>query len=195
MATSFESKCEILSDLWMNYRDDEEFEDFIAYNDLALPLSYMLASGIIEDEVSDAARGFIDEGFALLLAGFDIDEDTGFEHLDDLLVIEGAITEYETKDFGEFLKPDGEKEEEEEEEEEEESEEEDPIVKSYNEGYAIGYTEGVRDEQNRVQLVCEQAVETYIEAGKGTKAVFWREAAKDLEPIDWENMVIPEDDF
>jgi hypothetical protein len=88
METPFENKCLILADLWMNYRDDEEFEDFIQYNDLGLPLSYCLANGIVER--SEMADRFIEEAFELLLAGLDL-EDTGFELLDDVLGIEGEL--------------------------------------------------------------------------------------------------------
>jgi hypothetical protein len=80
--TTFESKCVILSDLWLNYRDDEQFEDFIQYNDMGLPLAYALSEGIVKG--TELSNKFIDETFDLLLAGLGID-DTGFEDLTDLL--------------------------------------------------------------------------------------------------------------
>jgi len=80
--TSFTSKTEILGDLWLNYRDDEEFKDFIEYNDIGLPLAYMLANRIVEP--STMAEKFVNETFDLFLTGMEI-EDTGFETLDDLL--------------------------------------------------------------------------------------------------------------
>ena len=83
MSTTFENKCLILADLWMNYREDEEFIEFIEYNDLGLPLAYAIANGIVEDPNS-IAQNFIGESFDLLLAGLEIEEDTGFELLDDL---------------------------------------------------------------------------------------------------------------
>jgi hypothetical protein len=82
--TSFSAKCEILGDLWLNYRNDEEFQDFVEYNDLGLPLAYALANGIVE--TSEKATKFVEESFELLLAGLDV-EDTGFESLDDLLAL------------------------------------------------------------------------------------------------------------
>lgn len=82
METPFENKCVILADLWINYRDDEDFEDFVKYNDLGLPLAYALANGIIEK--SEMAEKFIGETFSLLLDGLEI-EDEGFELLDDVL--------------------------------------------------------------------------------------------------------------
>jgi hypothetical protein len=80
--TTFENKCEILADIWLNYRDDAEFTDFIEYNDLGLPLAYAISSGIVES--TDRAKSFIEETFELLLAGLEI-EDTGFEDLEEVL--------------------------------------------------------------------------------------------------------------
>lgn len=80
--TPLSSRAEILADLWMNYRDDEEFADFIEYNDLGLPLSYAFANGIIEN--NEQVSTMIDESFSLLLAAMDT-EDVGFESLDDIL--------------------------------------------------------------------------------------------------------------
>ena len=93
MATSFENKVAILSDLWLNYRGDVEFEDFVEYNDLGLPLAYALDAGIVD--VTIAAKKFVDETFELLLAGLEIeDEEDGFETLDDILGLE-AESEFE----------------------------------------------------------------------------------------------------
>lgn len=82
MTTTFDNKVAILSDLWMSYRNDEQFQDFIIYNDLGLPLAYLLDSGIIE--VTDKAKLFIEETFDVLLAGFD-KQDEGFNSMNDLL--------------------------------------------------------------------------------------------------------------
>ena len=82
METSLENKLTILADLWLNYRNDEEFKDFVEYNDLGLPIAYMLAYNIVA--LTESAKNFIDETFNLLLAGLEI-EDTGFENLDELL--------------------------------------------------------------------------------------------------------------
>ena len=80
--TTYENKCAILSDIWLNYRTDTQFVDFIEYNDLGLPLAYAISEGIVDS--TDIASGFVNETFDLLLAGLGA-EDTGFEHLDDLM--------------------------------------------------------------------------------------------------------------
>ena len=80
--TSNTDKAMILGDLWLNYRDDEEFKDFVEYNDLGLPLAYCIANSIVEP--NPIAINFINETWDLLLSGLGI-EDTGFETLDDLL--------------------------------------------------------------------------------------------------------------
>lgn len=82
MPTSDINKTYILADLWLNYRDDDEFKDFIEYNDLGLPLAYMVANNIVS--VTDLAQKFIDETFDLLLAAVEL-EDDGFENLDEIL--------------------------------------------------------------------------------------------------------------
>lgn len=81
-STTYSDKVAILADLWLNYRQDEEFQDFVEYNDIGLPLAYVLANEIVKS--TDLAEKFVSETFDLLLAGLEI-EDTGFETLDDLL--------------------------------------------------------------------------------------------------------------
>jgi hypothetical protein len=82
MATTFEAQTSILADLWMDYRGDEEFKDFIEYNDLGLPLAYAVSSGIVES--SPLAKQYIEETFSLLLASVNINEDLGYDSLDDV---------------------------------------------------------------------------------------------------------------
>jgi hypothetical protein len=80
--TDFRTKVEILAELWLDYRGDDEFKDFVEYNDLGLPLAYAVSNGIVE--ATAMAEQFIEESFSLLLAGLGL-EDTGFDVLQDLL--------------------------------------------------------------------------------------------------------------
>ena len=81
--TPFSDRVNILADLWMNYRTDDEFKDFVEYNDLGLPLAYAVSNDIVK--ATTITENFINETWDLFLAGLEIGEDTGFETLDDLL--------------------------------------------------------------------------------------------------------------
>jgi hypothetical protein len=82
MTTTYSNKTIILADLWLNYRDDENFKEFVQYNDLGLPLAYAIANSIVES--TPMAEQFIEESFDVLLSALGI-EDTGFELFDELI--------------------------------------------------------------------------------------------------------------
>jgi hypothetical protein len=88
--TPFSNKAAILAEVWMNYRSDEDFQDFVEYNDLGLPLAYAIAENIIP--ATDRAKRFIEETFDILLAGLNL-EDEGFETL--TAILEKAKSESE----------------------------------------------------------------------------------------------------
>ena len=81
--TSLENRCSILSDLWMEYRNESDFEDFIEYNDIGLPLAFMLDEAIVSP--TSRSTMMINETFDLFLATLGRTEDPGYESLDDLL--------------------------------------------------------------------------------------------------------------
>ena len=82
--TERETKLEILADLWMNYRSDDEFVDFFEYNDLGLPLSYAALNKIAK--LTPQGEAMIDETFSLLLTALNLeDTEAGYQSLDDLL--------------------------------------------------------------------------------------------------------------
>ena len=82
MTTDFSNKISILAELWMNYREDDHLDDFMEYNDLGLPLAYLLMNEIVL--ATDQSVIYIDETFDLLLSALSV-EDKGFESLDELL--------------------------------------------------------------------------------------------------------------
>jgi hypothetical protein len=88
--TTFDNKIAILADLWMVYRDEAEWKDFIDFHDLGLPLAFMLDNNLIYRNVimGSPAEQLIHETFELLLKGLDIPEDTGFDCLDDIVIPE-----------------------------------------------------------------------------------------------------------
>jgi len=82
MANNFNNKITILSELWMNYRDDKELKDFIDYNDLGLPLAYFLMNEIVLP--TEQSQVYINETYDLLIAALTV-EDKEWESLDELL--------------------------------------------------------------------------------------------------------------
>ncbi len=79
---TFDNKISILAELWMNYRDDEDLQDFVEYNDLGLPLAYFLMNEIVAP--SQLAAVYIDETYNLFIASLGV-EDKEWQSLDELL--------------------------------------------------------------------------------------------------------------
>jgi len=79
--TDFDSKCRILGDFYSQYRDEKDFEDFMEFNDLGLPLAYFVSQNLCD--VSDDGVRYINETFDLFIASLEID-DTGFTNLEDV---------------------------------------------------------------------------------------------------------------
>jgi hypothetical protein len=79
---SMQNKITILAELWMNYRDDEELQDFIEYNDIGLPLAYLLMNEIVLP--SEQSAIYINETYDLLLGALGI-PDKEWESLDEML--------------------------------------------------------------------------------------------------------------
>ena len=87
MGTTFENKCAILADLWLNYKDNEELEDFVEYNDLGLPLAYVIHTGLAT--VTDDGTLYVDETFNLLLSGLGLDLDGEYDSLNEIMELQG----------------------------------------------------------------------------------------------------------
>jgi hypothetical protein len=79
---TFENKITILAELWMNYRDDEGLQDFLDYNDLGLPLAYLLMNEIVLP--TSQSEIYINETYDLLIASLTV-EDREWQSLDGLL--------------------------------------------------------------------------------------------------------------
>ena len=82
MATNFSNKASILADLWINFRGESEFADFIQYNDIGLPLAYFIHTDLVSP--SDQAKIFVDETFNLLCSALSLDLDEEYESLNDM---------------------------------------------------------------------------------------------------------------
>jgi hypothetical protein len=79
---SFQNKVTILAELWMNYRDDDELKDFIEYNDIGLPLAYLLTNEIVMP--TEQSEIYINETYDLFVSSLTV-EDKEWESLDEML--------------------------------------------------------------------------------------------------------------
>ena len=79
---TFENKITILAELWMNYRDDEDLQDFVEYNDLGLPLAYFSMNEIVLP--TSQSELYINETYDLFIASLQV-ADKEWESLDELL--------------------------------------------------------------------------------------------------------------
>ena len=77
-----QNKITILAELWMNYREDEELQDFVEYNDLGLPMAYLLMNEIVLP--SEQSALYINETYDLLVGALGI-PDKEWESLDEML--------------------------------------------------------------------------------------------------------------
>jgi hypothetical protein len=79
----FETKCEILSDLWLNYKDMDALKDFLEYNDIGLPLAYLINVDLVTP--NEEAFSYIEETYDLLAESLGLDLDEEFSTLAEML--------------------------------------------------------------------------------------------------------------
>ena len=91
MTTPYNIKYAILSDLWTNYKDDKEMADFFAYNDLGLPLAFMIEQKIVES--TPVAQVYVEETFELLCESLGLDTDDEFESIEEMLELQADSEE------------------------------------------------------------------------------------------------------
>ena len=79
--TGFSYKLTILSEFHANYSQDPEFDEFVEFNDLGLPLAYLTTEGLCE--LSGNGERYIEETWTHLLETLGI-KDTDFKKLDEM---------------------------------------------------------------------------------------------------------------
>jgi hypothetical protein len=84
-STPISVRAEILAELWIGYKNNPDYQDFIQYNDLGLPLAYAVAHGIVE--MNNQISMFVNETFDVLLSELGVEEDSGFEELGEIFVV------------------------------------------------------------------------------------------------------------
>jgi hypothetical protein len=85
----FADKTGTIGQLWIEFREDEDFKNFMDYNDLGCPMAYMVAQGLIKD-LTPLGEEMINETFKMFLDLINVTEEE----------VDSAITE---KDLGSIL--------------------------------------------------------------------------------------------
>lgn len=90
--TPFDTKVKILSDLWIRFAEEPDWQDFVSQEDLGLPLAFMIAHAWVDKKavLGKSGEGLIHQTFENLLTGLDIPVDTGFDNLDQIVLDENA---------------------------------------------------------------------------------------------------------
>jgi hypothetical protein len=87
--TTFENKCFILSEVWMDYRDSDQMADFFDYFDLAFPLAFAETEGVAK--LTEIGQVMIGECWSSLLVSLGVKEDTGFASLSEMIGIRDML--------------------------------------------------------------------------------------------------------
>jgi len=80
--TPFDTQCEILSDLWLNYRDEESVIPLFEYFDMGFPMAFAHNQSIAKLE--PVAMAMVTACWKGVLESFDHEEDTGFADLGEI---------------------------------------------------------------------------------------------------------------
>jgi hypothetical protein len=83
--TPFSSKCFILGTLWLNYREDaadnDSWSQFFSYNDIALPMSYMISEDLVHINNDSDADTLIEETWKLFCEYINIDPEGEYKDI------------------------------------------------------------------------------------------------------------------
>ena len=79
---TFSNKCGILSELWFDYRNDEDFKDFMEYNDIGLPLAYVIHGEIVQP--TEIAKQYVEETFELFAESLGLNPNDEWWNLDQM---------------------------------------------------------------------------------------------------------------
>jgi len=66
----------------MDYKNDKYFKDFIEYNDIGLPIAFLIDNELVEP--TQLAKQYVYETWDIFLAALEVVEDLGWESLEDI---------------------------------------------------------------------------------------------------------------
>lgn len=70
----FADKTGILGQLWIDFREDDNFKAFMEYNDIGVPMAYYVAEGLVTG-LSPLGEDYINETIDMMFKLLDITEE------------------------------------------------------------------------------------------------------------------------
>jgi hypothetical protein len=83
MDNMLSSKMDLLRDFYVDYKYDPDWQEFIAINDLGLPLSYLYSFGLVEP--TKAGELEVIETWNSLCKELDLDPYAEYESIEDMI--------------------------------------------------------------------------------------------------------------
>lgn len=68
------NKAGILGQLWIEFRNDEDFAAFMEYNDIGCPMAYMVAEGIVK-ELTPLGEEMLEETFKMFISLIEVTQE------------------------------------------------------------------------------------------------------------------------
>ena len=96
----FADKTGILGQLWIDFRDDDNFKAFMDYNDIGVPMAYFIAEGLVNP--TPLGEQYVEESIDMMFKLLDINEEDvdGLHEINLTTVLEFA---YAKKNPGEEI--------------------------------------------------------------------------------------------
>jgi hypothetical protein len=69
----FADKTGILAQLWIDFREDDNFKAFMEYNDIGVPMAYYLAEGLVNG-LTPLGEQYVEETIDMMFKLLDITE-------------------------------------------------------------------------------------------------------------------------
>jgi hypothetical protein len=91
MLDEMNRKIAVLADLYLNYRDENQFKEFADYNDIGLPLAHLVQQRLCT--MTKEAEIYVDETYDLLITVMGVDPELDYQTIDDMLDAMGTIDE------------------------------------------------------------------------------------------------------
>ena len=83
MINELNNKIAVLADLYLNYRDEDQFKEFADYNDIGLPIAHLVHTGLCT--MNKSGEIYSEETYDLLVSAMNVDPDGNYESIEDML--------------------------------------------------------------------------------------------------------------